>query len=119
MTDHRSFRVLHWFVCFLSPSELNDGPPLFHALSHTNTLKGGIKAAIPLKAGGLEEAIKCWSKDAFAFQVGVSIVSPETLRVLTYIATLWTGLWRRDETGEQTLLPADGSLHTSTRCSRK
>lgn len=80
-------------------------------LTHKNTLKCGITVAIPLKAGGSEEAIKCWSKDAFAFQVGVSIVPPKTLRVLTYISTLRTGLWRRDETGEQTLLPADGSLN--------
>lgn len=63
-----------------------------------------------MKAGVLEEVPDRWLKDALAFQVGVGVVSAETLRVLTDITALRTGLWRWDETGEQTLMPSYGSL---------
>lgn len=45
-------------------------------------------------------------------------MTPEPLRMLTHVAALWTGLWRRDQAREETLLSSYGSLSSTSRSSR-
>ena len=49
-------------------------------------------------------------EDALAFQVGVSIVTPQALGVLAHVGPLRAWLWRGDEMGKQALVATDWSL---------
>lgn len=54
-------------------------------------------------------------KYALPFQVGVGIVTPKALRMLTHVATLWTGLRRRNQPREEPFLSSYRSLKQKYR----